>query len=116
MLEFILLGSMEKLTSTDAKSIKEALTAVNETLTFGMFPVKYTFTVADLCLWGAIKGNPVVASEMASGGYSEIERWYKEFMEPTPVTTKVYKLIKDLSAVFLPPRGDNNDSQLETES
>jgi len=99
-LEFTLLGTMEKLTSTDPKSIKEALSAVNETLAFGMFPVKYSFTVADLCLWGAIKGNPLVSTEMASGRYSEVERWYKEFMEPRSVTTKVYKLIKDLSAVF----------------
>jgi len=100
VLEFTLLGSMEKLIATDAKSIKQALAALNETLAFSMHPVKYTFTVADLCLWGAIKGNPLVAAEMTSGNYSEIERWYKEFMEPKSVTTKVYKLVRDLSAVF----------------
>lgn len=104
ILEFTLLGSMEKLTSTDATSVKQALVAVNETLSFSMHPVKYAFTVADLCLWGAIKGNPLVATEMSFGNYSEIERWYKDFMEPKSVTTKVYKLIRDLSAVFPSPR------------
>jgi glutamyl-tRNA synthetase len=104
VLGFTLLGPMEKLTSTDSASIKEALQQVNENLAFNMHPVKYTFTIADICLWGAIKGNPLVATEMTSGKYSEIDRWHKEFMEPTSITTKVYKFIRDLSAVHFPRR------------
>lgn len=101
-IEFTLLGSMEKLTSTDPTSVREALKAVNETLVFSMHPVKYAFSVADLCLWGAIKGNPHVGTEISSGKYIEVERWYKEFMEPEPITTKVYKFIRDFTAVFNP--------------
>src|SRR5438477_12337086 len=99
-IEFTLLGSMEKLTSTDPVSVREALKAVNEALVFSMHPVKYAFTVADLCLWGAIKGNPLVSNEMSGGKYIEIERWHKEFMEPEPITAKVYKLVRDLTVVL----------------
>lgn len=101
-IEVTLLGSMQQLTSTDPTSIGEALKTINETLLFSMHPVKYAFTVADLCLWGAIKANPLLSTEISSGNYIEIERWYKELMESQPITTKVYKFVKDLTAVLHP--------------
>ena len=99
LLEFTLLGSAEKLTSADKTSIDEGLTALNESLTFSTHPVGYTFTVADLSLWGAIKGNPLITPDIASGKYPEVQRWYKEIMEQQPITTEVNKFMKELNAV-----------------
>jgi glutamyl-tRNA synthetase len=97
-IEFTLLGSMEKLGSSDPKAITEALSAVNENMTYSMHPVKYAFTVVDLALWGAIKANPQITAAVTSGKYTEIERWYKEIMEQQPIVTQVNKFIHQNNA------------------
>ena len=88
----------DKVNSKDKQKIVEGLKSVNESMTFNMHPLGYTLTVGDFSLWGAIKGNPQVTTEALSGKYSEIERWYKEFMEHQPVILQVAQFIKDLSA------------------
>ena len=102
VIEFTLLGSMEKLVSNDQGSISEALAAINENMTFSMHPVKYAFTVVDLSLWGAIKANPHITTDILSGKYSEVERWYKEFMEQQPIVTQVNKFIHQNNAAVWP--------------
>jgi hypothetical protein len=102
VIEFTLLGSIEKLISNDQASISEALAAINENMTFSMHPVKYAFTVVDLLLWGAIKANPHITADILSGKYPEIERWYKEFMEQQPIVTQVNKFIHQNNAAVWP--------------
>lgn len=63
-----------------------------------MHPVKYAFTVVDLALWGAIKGNTQITAAVSSGKYTEIERWYKEIMEQQPIVTQVNKFIHQNNA------------------
>jgi Glutathione S-transferase, C-terminal domain len=99
-LETTLLGSVEKLNSTDKTAIAEALGSINETMTFCMHPVGYSFTVGDFLLWGAIKGNSQISSDVLSGKYPEIERWYKEFMEKQPVTSQVAQFVEQLNVVL----------------
>ena len=100
-LEFMLLGSMEKVTSTDRASVTEALEAINEMMMFSLHPVGHAFTIGDFLLWGAIKGNPQIASDILSGKYPEIERWYKEYMEQQPITAQVAFLVKEMNAVWI---------------
>lgn len=98
-LEFTLLGSMEKVNSTDRAIVAESLETVNEMMMFSMHPVGYSFTVGDFLLWGAIKGNPQTTSDVLSGKYPEIERWYKEYMEQQPITAQVGSFVKEANAV-----------------
>ena len=98
-LEFMLLGSMEKVNSTDKASVTEALEAINEMMMFSMHPVGYAFTVGDFLLWGAIKGNPQITSDVLSGKYPEIERWYKDYMEQQSITAQVASFVKEMNAV-----------------
>lgn len=99
-LETTLLGSMEKLNSTDKTATAETLRSINETMAFCMHPVSYSFTVGDFLLWGAIKENPQISSDILSGKYPEIERWYKEFMEKQPITSQVVQFVEQLNVVI----------------
>ena len=99
-LELMLLGSMEKVVSKDKASVTEALEAINEMMMFSMHPVGHAFTVGDFSLWGAIKGNTQITSDILSGKYPEIERWYKEYMEQQPITAQVALFVKEMNAAW----------------
>jgi Glutathione S-transferase, C-terminal domain len=77
----------------------DALADFNDLLTFSMHPAGNIFTVADLCLWGAIKGAPRVTGDVLNGKYPEIERWYKDFMERQPISSQVYDMVKTFNSV-----------------
>src|SRR5436309_9238066 len=74
-LEFTLLSMMEKVNSTDRAVSSEALEEINETMAFSMHPCGHKVTVGDFMIWGAIKGNPQMTTDVLSGKYPEIERW-----------------------------------------
>jgi hypothetical protein len=66
---------------------------------FSMHPLGVKFTAADFLLWGAIKGNPQIFSEVQSGKYPGIGRWYKGYMDFLPVMSKIVAYEKELTAV-----------------
>jgi hypothetical protein len=95
-------GLLDKLLFSETAVVTEALECINENMTFNMHPAGHTFTVVDLLLWGAIKGNPPSVSVVLSGKCPEIERWYKEFMETQSFISQIHVFTKDSAAVHFP--------------
>lgn len=90
---------IDSILSTDKAKIAEGLQRVDSVMRFSMHPIGFTFTAGDLLLWGAIKGSPHILSEVSSGKYAEIERWYKDCMELLPFIAQVNTFQKELTAV-----------------
>jgi glutamyl-tRNA synthetase len=51
--------------------------------------VGYFLSVADLVIWGVLKGNRVAASAIQRGTYVNITRWFKYIEEMCPWTVGV---------------------------
>ena len=51
-------------------------------LTLRSYVVGYTLTIADLTLWGAIKGNKMAFAAIKKGSMLYVSRWFK-FVEET---------------------------------
>lgn len=49
----------------------------------------YFLSVADLVIWGVLKGNRVAASAIQRGTYVNITRWFKYIEEMCPWTVGV---------------------------
>lgn len=94
-----LFSAIDRLNSNDQKDVSNALAEVNAMMTFCMHPLGNKFSVGDLSLWGAIKGNPRVSGDVLNGKYPEIERWYKDYMEKQFFVSEVHEFIKNLNAV-----------------
>jgi glutathione S-transferase len=90
---------IDRLSSNDQKETSNALSDINGLLTYSTHPLGATFSVADLCLWGAIKGIPRVAGDVLNGKYPELERWYKDYMEKQPFSSRVHDLVKSFNTV-----------------
>lgn len=99
-LEFILLEFMDKVYGTDKAAVTSALEQIDSTMVFCLHPLAFEFTVGDFLLWGAVKGNSQITTDVLSGKYREIERWYKQYMETLPHISKVNDYVKELSAVY----------------
>jgi glutathione S-transferase len=91
--------AMSKLLSSTRQEFMEGLTVINQAMKYSAHPVDSSFSLADLELWGAIKGNPQILFEVTSGRLPEIERWFKTFMELQPITTKITEYVKEITAV-----------------
>lgn len=53
-------------------------------LTLRSYIVGYTLTIADLSIWGAIRGNKVAYAAVKKGNMLNISRWFKFTEETNP--------------------------------
>lgn len=64
----------------DFKKVSAALDKLESHLNFRSFVVGYSVSVADIAVWGFLRGNSVVGAAIKSGTYINISRWY-HFLE-----------------------------------
>jgi len=67
---------------TDFKSVEGPLHELDAHLTLRSYVVGYDLTVADLSVWGAIRGNKVAFAAVKKGSMLNVSRWFK-FIEET---------------------------------
>ena len=66
----------------DFKTVEAPLLELDAHLTLRSYIVGYTLTVADLSVWGAIRGNKVAHAAMKKGSMIHVSRWFR-FVEET---------------------------------
>lgn len=96
-----LCNALVALHSGDRHEITEFLVFINKAMAYSMHPLGHKFTIIDILIWGLIKEDPQTMADTFSGKYPEIERWYKEFMEPQDLVHQVGDFIRDLNTVSL---------------
>ena len=69
---------------TDFKSIDGPLLELDAHLTLRSHVVGYNLTVADLSVWGAIRGNKVAYAAVKKGAMLNVNRWFKFVDETNP--------------------------------
>jgi len=69
---------------TDFKSVEGPLHELDAHLTLRSYVVGYELTVADLSVWGAIRGNKVAFAAVKKGSMLNVSRWFK-FIEETNI-------------------------------
>jgi hypothetical protein len=94
-----LCNALVALHSGDRRELNEFLVLINKAMTYSMHPLGHNFTIIDILIWGVVKEDPQTTADVFSGKYPEIERWYKEFMEPQDIIHQVGDFIRDLNAV-----------------
>ena len=67
---------------TDFKSVEGPLLELDAHLTLRSYIVGYALTIADLSVWGAIRGNKVAYAAIKKGAMLNVSRWFK-FVDET---------------------------------
>ena len=67
---------------TDFKSVEGPLLELDSHLTLRSYIVGYTLNLADLSIWGAIRGNKIAHAAMKKGSMLNASRWFR-FVEDT---------------------------------
>ena len=64
--------------TTDFKALSAAFDALNHHLTLRSYLVGYSVKLADLAVWGALRGNPIFSKQVKSGAPlgEFLTRWY----------------------------------------
>jgi glutamyl-tRNA synthetase len=68
----------------DFKSVEGPLLELDTHLTLRSYIVGYSLTVADLAIWGAIRGNKVGTAAVKKGTMQHLTRWSKFVEETNP--------------------------------
>ncbi|MCJ1275927.1 hypothetical protein MMC21_003732 [Puttea exsequens] len=71
-------------TPADFKSVEGPLHQLDAHLTLRSYVVGYTLTIADLSVWGAIRGNKVAYAAVKKGNMLNVSRWFKFIDETNP--------------------------------
>ncbi|KAL9598662.1 MAG: hypothetical protein Q9219_004331 [cf. Caloplaca sp. 3 TL-2023] len=79
----------------DFKSIESPLLELDTHLTLRSHVVGYTFTTADIVVWGALRGNKVAYAAIKKGVAPNVSRWFN-FVEET--NTWVASAVQSLNA------------------
>ena len=74
--------------AADFKSVEAALLELDAHLTLRSYVVGYSLTVADLSVWGAVRGNRAALSAIRKGSIINATRWFKFIEETNPWTAK----------------------------
>lgn len=53
----------------------------------------YTLTIADLCVWGAIRGNKAAHAAVKKGAILNVSRWFKFIDETNPWISSALQLL-----------------------
>ncbi|EZF70846.1 glutamate-tRNA ligase, partial [Trichophyton soudanense CBS 452.61] len=84
------------LTALDLKFIKKPLNELESHLTLRSFIVGYSLTLADIVVWGNIRGNKVSFSTIKKRG-GNILRWFSQIENENPW---IHQIVLDLEAPF----------------
>ena len=68
----------------DFNSVDGPLLELDAHLTLRSYVVGYTLTIADLTVWGAIRGNKVAYAAVRKGALVNLNRWFKFIDETNP--------------------------------
>lgn len=71
------IGRTHALTPTDFKAVEGPLLELDAHLTLRSFIIGYTLTVADLCIWGVIRGNKIAYAAVKKGNMVNVSRWFR---------------------------------------
>lgn len=69
---------------TEFKSIEGPLLELDAHLTLRSHIVGYALTVADLCIWGAVRGNKAALAAVKKGSMYNLSRWFTFIDESNP--------------------------------
>ena len=70
--------------ATDFKSIDTPLHELDAHLTLRSYIVGYTLTIADLSVWGSIRGSKVAYAAVKKGNMLNVSRWFRFVEETNP--------------------------------
>lgn len=68
--------ALEKLANKNFKALATDLEKLDAHLNFRSFAVGYSFSLADIALWGVLRANAVMGSVIKNEVYANITRWY----------------------------------------
>lgn len=92
--------AFEEFSVKDFKRLTPALEKLEKQLNFRSFITgTYTPGLADICVWGVLRANAVVASSCKSGAFVNIARWYKYLDENRIFGGAVATMLKDLQEI-----------------
>lgn len=84
--------------ATDYKSVENSLWKLNAHLTLRSHIVGYSLTVADLSVWGAIRGNRVAYAAIKKGTCGHVSRWFRYIEDINPWTVNVIQSLNAAAA------------------
>ena len=82
------LARASQLSSPNFKSVEGPLLELNNHLTLRTHIVGHTLTIADLTVWGVLRGNRAAYSNITKGLMGNVGRWFRYVEEAFPWTTK----------------------------
>lgn len=68
--------AVEKLANKNFKALATDLEKLDAHLNFRSFVVGYSFSLADIAVWGVLRANAVMGSVIKNEVYANISRWY----------------------------------------
>ena len=77
----------------DFKTIESPLLELDSHLTLRTYIAGYSLTMADLSIWGAVRGNKVAYAAIKKGNMLNLSRWFRFVEETNPwIVTAIHSM------------------------
>ncbi|KAK9853769.1 hypothetical protein MYU51_005223 [Penicillium brevicompactum] len=91
--ERVWISQLESFEALDFKVLDPTLQRLDAHLLLRSFVTGYSLSTPDIAIWGAIRGNRVVAAAIKKGSLVNLTRWYKFVQELCPWATVAVDLL-----------------------
>lgn len=104
--------ALEKLANKNFKALATDLEKLDAHLNFRSFTVGYSFSLADIAIWGVLRANAVMGSVIKNEVYANISRWYNFVGSDArfDVADKTTKAINDLRKSAKAAKGEKKET------
>lgn len=104
--------ALEKLANKNFKALSVDLEKLDAHLNFRSFMVGYSFSLADIAVWGVLRANAVMGSVIKNAVYSNISRWYSfvGLDSKFDVADKTTKAINELRKSLKAAKGEKKET------
>lgn len=90
--------ALNRLSSSDFKQTTAALQELESHLVLRTYLVGYSLTIADIAVWGALRGSNAAYLNIKKGYMINVSRWFKHIESNERVSKGVDTLREELSA------------------
>ena len=84
---------MTSFVPTDFKAVEVPMLQLDSHLTLRSHIVGYSLTIADLAIWGAIRGNKIANAAIKKGAMLNVTRWFRYIEDTNPWVAEAVQAI-----------------------
>ncbi|CAG89749.1 DEHA2F23012p [Debaryomyces hansenii CBS767] len=106
--------ALDKLSNKNFKELAGDLEKLDAHLNFRSFVIGYSYSLADVAIWGVLRANALMGSVIKNGVYTNVSRWYNLLAADKKFDGSVENMTKLVNELRKSAKSSKNGGKKET--